>query len=194
MLPNINLLYLFGSVLVLLDLSYMSRFWTSFEAFLAMRMITKAGLATAGEGQERLTVVCLHNATEASREFLFAMWAHKNAEEAYEATRLGHRSRVVQRAARRASHPPLLPPLLAYTTQLRDPRASGRLRHESERQGLAAAEAAQAERLLEGDVPEVGAVCLKRTRVGEGRELRDWCGDGGEGWAALRLSARRATD
>ncbi len=31
-LPNINLLYLGGSVLILLDRLYMSRFWTQFEA------------------------------------------------------------------------------------------------------------------------------------------------------------------
>ena len=39
MLPNINLLYLFCGVLILLDLSYMSRFWTQLEAFLSLRTV-----------------------------------------------------------------------------------------------------------------------------------------------------------
>ena len=41
MLRNINLLYLFCGVLVLADLSYVSRFWTQFEAFLSLRQVRR---------------------------------------------------------------------------------------------------------------------------------------------------------
>ena len=40
MLANVNLLYLGCYVLVLLDLSYMSRFWTQFEAWLSLQAIS----------------------------------------------------------------------------------------------------------------------------------------------------------
>ena len=44
MLPNINLLYLGATVLVLMDLSYLSRFWTQFEAWCSMQKCTTEGL------------------------------------------------------------------------------------------------------------------------------------------------------
>ena len=85
MLPNINLLYLFGSVLILLDISYMSRFWTSFESFLAMRTVTEQGLITSSAAEaERMTVVCVHNATNDFRTFLMSMWQGKSCEEAHD--------------------------------------------------------------------------------------------------------------
>ena len=40
MLSNVNMLYLGTTVLILLDLSYVSRFWTQFEAWLGMQMLT----------------------------------------------------------------------------------------------------------------------------------------------------------
>ena len=43
MLPNINLLYLGATVLVLMDLSYLSRFWTQFEAWCSMQKCTTEG-------------------------------------------------------------------------------------------------------------------------------------------------------
>ena len=84
MLPNINLLYLFCSVLILLDLSYMSRFWTQFEAFLSMRKITAAGLEAAGVGERRASVACIHNAPKSFSDALFGMWSNKSAAEAHD--------------------------------------------------------------------------------------------------------------
>ena len=40
MLQNVNLLYICLEVLILLDLTYFSRFWTLLEAWLAMRLVT----------------------------------------------------------------------------------------------------------------------------------------------------------
>jgi hypothetical protein len=56
MLPNINLLYLTCSVLILMDRSYMSRFWTQFEAYLSMRAITSDGLTNALDPKARVTI------------------------------------------------------------------------------------------------------------------------------------------
>jgi hypothetical protein len=56
MLPNINLLYLTCSVLILMDRSYMNRFWTQFEAYLSMRAITSDGLTNAEDPQARVTI------------------------------------------------------------------------------------------------------------------------------------------
>ena len=39
MLLNVNYLYLSMPVLILLDLSYQSRFWTQFEAWLSMQCV-----------------------------------------------------------------------------------------------------------------------------------------------------------
>ena len=56
MLPNINLLYLTCSVLILMDRSYMNRFWTQFEAYLSMRAITSDGLTNAKDPKARVTI------------------------------------------------------------------------------------------------------------------------------------------
>jgi len=85
MLPNINLLYLFAAVLVLLDMSYMSRFWTSLESFLAMREVTASGLSAVTDvANRRFSVVCLHNAPPMFKEFLIKLWASSSAEEAHD--------------------------------------------------------------------------------------------------------------
>ena len=84
MLPNINLLYLFCRVLILLDGSYMSRFWTQFEAFLSFRKVTANGLDSTPEGEQRDTIVCIHNAdSEFDPPKLRKMWGDKTAEQAY---------------------------------------------------------------------------------------------------------------
>ena len=44
MLPNINIIYLGASVVIFLDRSYFSRFWTGFEAWLSFRKATVDGL------------------------------------------------------------------------------------------------------------------------------------------------------
>jgi len=47
MLATVNLLFLGCRTLILLDRSYMSRFWTQFEAWLAMRHCSESGLVDA---------------------------------------------------------------------------------------------------------------------------------------------------
>ena len=56
MLENINVLYLSVSVLILLDLSYISRFWTQYEAWLSMQTATKDGLRPATEAERRCEI------------------------------------------------------------------------------------------------------------------------------------------
>ena len=84
MLPNINLLYLFCSVLILLDGSYMSRFWTQFEAFLSMRKVTAAGLGFAEEAERRCSITLIHHAPQSMARALVEDWGNKTAQEAYE--------------------------------------------------------------------------------------------------------------
>mmetsp|Transcript_8774 Transcript_8774/g.19508 ORF Transcript_8774/g.19508 Transcript_8774/m.19508 type:complete len:142 (+) Transcript_8774:375-800(+) len=53
MLGNVNMLYLGYSVLVLLDISYPSRFWTQFEAWLSMQRALPDGLGAAPAPRRR---------------------------------------------------------------------------------------------------------------------------------------------
>ena len=60
MLPNVNLLYLGATVLILLDESYMRRFWTLFEGWLAFSMPTaERGIVAAPAAQRRLAITCM---------------------------------------------------------------------------------------------------------------------------------------
>ena len=84
MLPNINLLYLFCSVLILLDGSYMSRFWTQFEAFLSFRKVTASGLGPTPLSERRDAIICIHNAdSEFDAPKLRKMWGDKTVDEAH---------------------------------------------------------------------------------------------------------------
>ena len=84
MLMNVNLLYLGSSVLVLQELSYLSRFWTQFEAWLSMQLASPEGLAPAplGSGRRRCEVVTYLNATPVMGRELVQMWSDKSVEEA----------------------------------------------------------------------------------------------------------------
>jgi len=84
MLTEVNLLYLGTSVLILLDLSYLSRFWTQFEAWLAMQQVTADGLRSADASMRRYTVVTTYNANEAMSKGLVDMWANRTPAEAIE--------------------------------------------------------------------------------------------------------------
>ena len=76
MLKNVNLLYLGCSVLCLIDISYLSRFWTQFEAWLSMQAADSTGLHPAPKGRQRHTFKCIHNATKGNEdEKLRQMWA-----------------------------------------------------------------------------------------------------------------------
>ena len=83
MLGNINLLYLAMPCLILLDLSYISRFWTQFEAWLSMQTATMDGLRPAVALEQRFTIVPIYNTNENLKAALVAMWAKTTPEKAY---------------------------------------------------------------------------------------------------------------
>ena len=62
MLKCSNDLYLTAQVLILLDGSYASRFWTLTEAWCSMQTATPEGLRPATEAERRYTISCIHNA------------------------------------------------------------------------------------------------------------------------------------
>jgi len=64
MLAAIADLYLTAHVLILLDGSYASRFWTLMEAWCSMQMVTSDGLRPATEAECRYTIECIHNADD----------------------------------------------------------------------------------------------------------------------------------
>lgn len=84
MLSNVNLLYLGCAVIILLDLSYLSRFWTQFEAYLSLRNVSVHGLINAPIAERRLTIVCIHNAPLLFKEALLTMWGHKDVVQAHD--------------------------------------------------------------------------------------------------------------
>ena len=84
MLRRINLLYLGARVLVLQDLSYQSRFWTQFEAWLSFQTSTPEGLVPASVEARRSTIVPVHGANSIMAEGLTAMWAKRTPKEAHE--------------------------------------------------------------------------------------------------------------
>lgn len=84
MLKNINLLFLGIGVLILTDRSYLSRFWTQFEAWLAMQDISTSGLVSAHVADKRCTIRCVHGAPEALVESLVEEWSGCTAQRAFE--------------------------------------------------------------------------------------------------------------
>ena len=59
MFASVNVIYVGMRVLILLDISYMSRFWTQTEAWMSMQDASTAALATACEEKRRYTIVPL---------------------------------------------------------------------------------------------------------------------------------------
>ena len=84
MLSNVNVIFLGMQVLILLDMSYVSRFWTQTEAWMSMQDASTSGLATASEEKRRYTIVPLHNASAKVSETLIDMWTGKSAQEAHD--------------------------------------------------------------------------------------------------------------
>jgi len=83
MLPNINLLYLTCSVLILMDRSYMNRFWTQFEAYLSMRAISSQGLTNAQDPMARVTIETLRGLPASQGTVLMEEWSNKTPDEAH---------------------------------------------------------------------------------------------------------------
>ena len=87
MLKEVNRLYLGTTVLILLDLSYVSRFWTQFESWMSMQFATPDGLKPAvGTGNERHLIVCIQNAASQATLYTKALvdsWADQTPEQAH---------------------------------------------------------------------------------------------------------------
>ena len=65
MLSCIADLYLTTQVLILLDMTYMGRFWTLMEAWCAMQTTTPEGVRPCKtDAEKRYTIACIHNATD----------------------------------------------------------------------------------------------------------------------------------
>ena len=79
MLRSVNALYLGGSVLILMDSAYLSKFWTQFEAWLAMQRCTAEGLRPA-PNQSRWVTRCIHSATSVAE--LEQKWMNTAPQEA----------------------------------------------------------------------------------------------------------------
>ena len=80
MLKSITDLYLTSYVLILLDPSYISRFWTLMESWCAMQKADAKGLRTAESGEERYTITCIHNATRGTKDDLIEVLSRSNAQ------------------------------------------------------------------------------------------------------------------
>ena len=72
MLANVNWLYLGCYVLVLMERSFLSRFWTQFEAWLAFQKATADGLV--GATQRRCRIEITHDAPRQLRSALNEEW------------------------------------------------------------------------------------------------------------------------
>ena len=84
MLSSIADLYLTAYVLIVMDNTYITRFWCMMEGWCAMMTATADGVRTATIGERRYTVVCIHNAADtaqAVQEQLVGLLATKSPTE-----------------------------------------------------------------------------------------------------------------
>ena len=88
MLENINVLYLNARVLILLDLSYLSRFWTQYEAWLSMQTATKEGLRPATVDERRYEIKAIYNTNELLGKSLEVQWANKTPHDAFNSLKM----------------------------------------------------------------------------------------------------------
>ena len=77
-------MYLSFSVLILLDLSYISRFWTQYEAWLSFQTATQDGLRPASEAELRCEIVPMYNTNASFIDGLRDMWAKATPQEAFQ--------------------------------------------------------------------------------------------------------------
>jgi len=83
MLSSISDLYLTMRVLILLDMSYISRFWTLLEAWCAMKTTKRDGLHPCSDSERRYDVACMHNAPTMLRKVLIDLLHLKSPQQAY---------------------------------------------------------------------------------------------------------------
>ena len=88
MLKAANLLYLGGTVLVLLDEEYAKRFWCSVEFWLSTQECTAGGLRPAEDPGQRCKVVLLPGTAKELEAAQHARWTNKSLPEACELMRL----------------------------------------------------------------------------------------------------------
>merc|ERR1712039_774028 len=80
-LANLWKLFLTCRVLVIFDLQYVGRFWTSYEFWLSLRTVTSEGLAPTPADQSRVDIECMGAAHEAEAilvRSLIHTWANKD--------------------------------------------------------------------------------------------------------------------
>ena len=72
-------------MLILLERSYIGRFWTQFEAWLSMRLVTERGLSNVPRGGKlRCHITMLSEAPLTLKAALQKDWRYTTTEEAYE--------------------------------------------------------------------------------------------------------------
>jgi len=84
MLQHVNLLYIGMTVFILLELQYIGRFWTQFEAWLSLQQPGAAGLVPASPEGRRCQMHCIHGAGPELEHLLIEMWAEGTPQEAYQ--------------------------------------------------------------------------------------------------------------
>ena len=82
-LRYISHLFLGSSILILCDRTYTTRFWTLFEAWLAMQMTSANGLVPAPPHKRRCDIVPIHLASDVTAKELERLMADKSVDEAY---------------------------------------------------------------------------------------------------------------
>ena len=78
------MLYLGTQVHILLDISYVSRFWTQFEAWLSFQVVTRDGLISRVDDERRNHIVMVLNAGEHLAQALVKEWSNCKPEEAHQ--------------------------------------------------------------------------------------------------------------
>ena len=79
MVKNVNALFLGGSILIVMDSAYLSKFWTQLEAWLGMQRCTLQGLKPASKASRWVTW-SIHSAMSAAE--LEQRWMNKSPQEA----------------------------------------------------------------------------------------------------------------
>ena len=83
MLPNIPLVYLGCSVLVVLDAFFVGRFWFGLEMWLSLQTASPSGLVSASDQMGRCEVVCLDGTPTGLPKQVRAEWHERDANTAY---------------------------------------------------------------------------------------------------------------
>ena len=71
-------------ILILCDLSYVSRFWTLFESWLAFQHAAREGLQMAAKHVQRYKIVCIHNAPAVMEQVLISLWQDRDTRQVYD--------------------------------------------------------------------------------------------------------------